>query len=120
MTRQRTEGNGLDEKKRKSLEAVGWRVGSTAEFLGLTPEEMQLIDMKLALGAQLREARGHRGWSQETLAKRLGSSQSHIAKMEAGDPSVSLDLLIRSLLVTGTSPDQIGRALIAIEHVTGT
>jgi ribosome-binding protein aMBF1 (putative translation factor) len=118
MTRWWTEGNDVDKNKRKRLEAAGWRVGSTAEFLGLTPEEMQLIDMKLALGAQLREVRGHRGWSQEVLAKRLGSSQSRVAKMEAGDPSVSLDLLVRALLAMGTSLHQIGQALSAVEQAS--
>ena len=46
--------------------------------------------------------------------KRLGSSQSRVAKMEAADPSVSLDLLVRGLLATGASPRDIGRVLVSI------
>ena len=37
--------------------------------------------------------------------------QSRIAKMEAGDPSVSFDLLLKSLLSLGTSPKQLARVI---------
>jgi hypothetical protein len=41
----------------------------------------------------------------------MGSSQSRIAKMEAADSSVWLDLLIRSLLTLGATTKDIARAL---------
>lgn len=104
----------MDHKKRKRLEAAGWKVGSPAEFLELTPEEEQLVEIHLSLSAKLRELRQRRRWTQTVLAKRLGSSQSRVAKMEAGDPSVSLDLLVRGLLAAGASPRDIGRALASI------
>src|SRR5581483_4278956 len=47
--------------------------------------------------------RAELGLSQAVVAKRLGSSQSRVAKMEAGDPSVSLDLLLRALLALGAT-----------------
>jgi len=63
--------------------------------------------MKLSLGELLRESRGKRGWTQEETARHIGSSQSRVAKMEAADRSVSLDLLVRSLLKLGVCPDDL-------------
>jgi transcriptional regulator with XRE-family HTH domain len=45
--------------------------------------------------------------TQAQLAERLGSSQSRIAKIEAADPSVSIDLMLRSLLRLGASKRDI-------------
>ena len=98
-------------RKRKRLEAAGWRVGSAAEFLRLTPEEAALVEMKLNLARRLRDVRTNRGLSQEAMAKLLGSSQSRVAKMEAGDRSVSVDLLVRSLLLVGASRAEIAREI---------
>jgi hypothetical protein len=39
------------------------------------------------------------------------SSQSRIAKMEAGDPSVSIDLIMKSLLALGASPKDVAKAI---------
>ena len=101
----------MHEEKRRRLEAKGWKVGSAREFLGLTDEEAAYIDMKLRLAASLRERRQHRGLSQAELAMLLKSSQSRVAKMEAGDSSVSLDLLIRSLLALGMSNRDVSRII---------
>ena len=91
-----------DAKKRR-LEDKGWRVGTTQEFLGLSEEETAFIELKMKLVRGLRERRRRRRLTQVALAKLLRSSQSRVAKMEAGDPSVSLDLLVRSLLALGAS-----------------
>ncbi len=101
----------MHEEKRRRLEAKGWKVGSAREFLGLTDEEAAYIDIKLRLAASLRERRQHRGLSQAELARLLKSSQSRVAKMEAGDSSVSLDLLIRSLLALGMSNRDVSRII---------
>jgi ribosome-binding protein aMBF1 (putative translation factor) len=103
----------VHEEKRRRLEAKGWKVGSAREFLGLTDEEAAYIDIKLRLAASLRERRQHRGLSQAELARLLKSSQSRVAKMEAGDSSVSLDLLIRSLLALGMSNRDVSRIISA-------
>jgi DNA-binding XRE family transcriptional regulator len=99
------------EQKRRRLETAGWRVGSTREFLKLSPEEAAYIELKLRLASSLRERRQRRNLTQMDLAKRLDSSQSRVAKMEAGDPSVSLDLLVRSLLVLGMSARELSRII---------
>jgi DNA-binding XRE family transcriptional regulator len=90
-------------EKKKRLAAEGWRTGTAAEFLGLPPDEAAFIELRLKLAEGLRERRKSRGVTQVALAKALQSSQSRVAKMEAGDPTVSLDLLVRSLLALGAS-----------------
>ncbi|MFN3713844.1 MAG: helix-turn-helix transcriptional regulator [Alcanivoracaceae bacterium] len=101
----------MQDSKRKKLEDAGWKVGGVDEFLGLTPEESAYIEMKLALSHTLRQRRLHNKLSQIELAKMVHSSQSRIAKMEAGDPSVSIDLIMKSLLVLGASPEDIAKAI---------
>jgi DNA-binding XRE family transcriptional regulator len=98
------------EKKRK-LEAAGWRVGDARDFLGLTPGEAQFVEIKLALARRLRELREEHQWTQAELAKKVGSSQSRVAKMEAGDRTVSVDLLVRSLLAAGADRHELGRVV---------
>jgi DNA-binding XRE family transcriptional regulator len=97
--------------KRAKLEAQGWKVGSANEFLELTAEESAYIEMKLALSSSLKKQRLKRKMSQVELAKAVKSSQSRIAKMEAGDPSVSIDLLMKSLLALGASPKQLAKTI---------
>jgi predicted XRE-type DNA-binding protein len=101
------------EQKRRRLEAKGWKVGTAQEFLQLTAEEAAYVELKAQLAIGLREWRRRRKLTQAELAKRLQSSQSRIAKMEAGDPSVSLDLLIRSLLTLGISRRELSRIMTA-------
>lgn len=101
----------MDKRKKEKLEAAGWRVGSTSEFLGLTEEESALVDLRVALSQKLRDRRIKSGLSQKELASKLRSSQSRIAKMEASDPSVSLDLLFKGLLATGASKSEIGKTI---------
>jgi DNA-binding XRE family transcriptional regulator len=101
----------MDKAKRKRIEAKGWKVGTTSELLGLSLEEVRYIELKLALSEHLRKRRVRRKLTQEQLAKLLSSSQSRVAKMESGDPSVSLDLLIRSLLALGTSERDLAKVI---------
>ena len=108
----------MRESKRKRLEAKGWRVGSAAEFLNLSPEEAAYIELKIKLASRLRKWRVQRGLTQGDLARRVKSSQSRVAKMEAGDPSVSLDLLIRTLLSLGASSREIARIITSRRPAT--
>ena len=93
----------MDANKKKHLESAGWRVGSATDFLGLSEGEAAYIDLKLTLSEKVRQCRKRKKLTQTQLAQRLKSSQSRVAKIEAGDPSVSLDLLIRSLLTLGVT-----------------
>ena len=101
----------MDAKKRKRLERAGWSVGDAAAFLKLTPEEAALVEMRVALSRSLKAWRLAAGFTQTTLAKQLGSSQSRVAKLEAADPSVSLELLIRALLAVGATRKDVATAL---------
>jgi ribosome-binding protein aMBF1 (putative translation factor) len=82
----------MSEAKRARLEAAGFQIGTVEEFLGMTQEESTLVELRLALSTALRTRRQTEHLSQMALAKRLQSSQSRVAKMETGDPSVSIDL----------------------------
>lgn len=101
----------MEKSKQKRLKARGWHVGSTSSFLGLRPEEATLVEMKVNLSQALRVRREDAGISQSALAKRLRSSQSRVAKMEAADRTVSIDLLVRGLVMLGATPRDIARAL---------
>jgi DNA-binding XRE family transcriptional regulator len=99
--------------KRDKLTSKGWKVGSAAEFLGLSPEEEALIELRLRLAQGLRARRTRQRMTQAQLAAAIRSSQSRVAKMEAGDPTVSLDLLVRSLLTLGASSTDLGKIIAA-------
>ncbi len=98
--------------KRARLEAKGWRLGDARELLSLSDQEALFIELKLALSRQLKELRLRRQLSQAELAAQVRSSQSRVAKMEAGDPSVSIDLLVRSLLALGASREELAQSII--------
>src|SRR5713101_6388435 len=95
--------------KKQRLERAGWAVGDSAQFLQMSVEENRFIELKLALATGVRELRKRRGLTQAALAHRLGSSQSRVAKMEAADRSVSLDLIMRSLLTIGATATDIAK-----------
>ena len=97
--------------KRDKLKARGWKVGDPAEFLGLTPEEEALIELRLKLSDGLRNRRVRKRLTQVALAKAVNSSQSRVAKMEAGDPTVSIDLLVRSLIALGVSNRDLAKII---------
>lgn len=97
--------------KRRKLERKGWRVGSAREFLGLSEEEAAYVELRLRLADSLKNRRRRRNLTQAALARLIQSSQSRVAKMEGGDPSVSLDLLIRSLLALGASSRDLARTI---------
>jgi DNA-binding XRE family transcriptional regulator len=101
----------MKRSKRTRLESRGWKIGSADEFLGLSAEESAYIEMKLALSEKLKERRQRKRMTQAELAKLVSSSQSRVAKMESGDPSVSIDLLVKSLLVLGVSKKELGRSI---------
>jgi DNA-binding XRE family transcriptional regulator len=102
----------MKTQKKKNLEAKGWKVGSASEFLHLSPEEEAYVELKLKLSKNVQEYRKEKRLTQEALARLIQSSQSRVAKMESGDPTVSLDLLIRSLLSLGASRKNLSQMLL--------
>ena len=103
----------MHKSKKKRLEEDGWTIGSADEFLDLSPEESAYIDLKLRLSDSLRHRRAKQKLSQQQLASLIKSSQSRVAKMEAGDPTVSLDLLVKTLLALGASDRDLAKTIAA-------
>ena len=102
----------MRNEKRRRLENAGWRVADARDFLDLSAGEAEFVEIKLALARRLKEVREEHNWTQAELARRVGSSQSRVAKMEAGDPTVSVDLLVRSLLAAGADRRELGRVVV--------
>ena len=98
------------ESRRRRLQKKGWKIGNPDEFLGLTAAESAYIELKILLADALRVRRRERGLSQVEAAALIGTSQSRLSKIEAGDPSVSVDLLIRSNLLLGASTQDLAQA----------
>jgi len=105
------EMNKMDNRKKKALESKGYKVGSVDEFLELNKKESEYIELKLALSQALSERRKQSNLTQVQLAKMLKSSQSRIAKMEKGDPTVTIDLLVKSLLAMGATKESIAKVI---------
>ncbi len=101
----------MDKAKRKHLESAGWKIDTVKGFLELSSEESAYIELKLQLAKSLQKRRIEKRLTQIEVARMLKSSQSRVAKMEAGDPTVSVDLLIRSLLTLGARPKVLLRSI---------
>jgi DNA-binding XRE family transcriptional regulator len=101
----------MDDRKRKRLVAKGWKVSSAKDVLQLSDEEEAYIELRLKLAEGLKARRSDKGLTQIQFAKAIQSSQSRVAKMEAGDPTVSLDLLVRSLLALGASNSELAKII---------
>ncbi len=106
-------GQMKNTNKKKLLEAAGWRVGSTDDFLNLTDAEAAYIDLKITLSKKVGQYRKRENLTQTQLAECLKSSQSRVAKIEAGDPSVSVDLMIRSLFALGVTKSDLAKVLVS-------
>lgn len=101
----------MDPEKKRKLEAAGWKVGSTQDFLGLSDEEMAYIDFKLALSRKLKAVRSERNMTQKELAEAVHTSQSRVACMEKSSPTVTVDLLLRSLFKLGVTQGELAESL---------
>jgi ribosome-binding protein aMBF1 (putative translation factor) len=106
----------MEKRKQSRLASAGWRLGTAGESLGLSAAEATVVDLKLRLSAALRTRRQGRRLSQQELARRLGSSQSRVAKLEAADPTVSLELLLRALLMLGATTRDVAKLVRSISR----
>ena len=101
----------IDIERKKELEAKGWKFGGAEDFLGLTDEELMYIEVKITLSVMVKDFRERKGLTQIAAAEILKSSQSRISKIEKADPTVSIDLQIKSLLALGASKREIGQKI---------
>ena len=106
----------MDSEKRKKLEAAGWAVGDASDFLGLSSAEAELVELKVKLALLVKQKRKIQNLSQTALADLMGSSQSRVAKIESGDPSVSLDLIFRALLTSGVTRQELAEVISDIDR----
>ena len=103
--------------KLKRLQAAGWKVGTVKDFLKLSREEAALVELRLSLISTVKKSRLKHGISRVALAQRMGSSQSRVAKIEAGDPSITLDLIVRALIASGATRQDLRKAFTAGERI---
>jgi hypothetical protein len=101
----------MERKKIVKLQERGWKVGDASDFLQLTREETAYVELKVSLARYLQKKRQTKHLTQEGLARLIHSSQSRVAKMEKSDSSVSIDLMVRSLLVLGASKTELAHAI---------
>ena len=106
----------MNKERERKLREAGFEIGDYGDLLGLTDEDREYVELRLSLIRAVREKRKELKLSQAVFAKRIGSSQSRVAKMEAGDPTVSFDLIMTSLLKTGSTSADIGRILIGSQQ----
>ncbi len=83
----------MDHAKRAALEAAGFRLSTVAEFLGLSEEDDDLVELRVALSQEIRRLRKVRRMSQREVARRMKTSQPRIANIEGASPGVSVDLI---------------------------
>jgi DNA-binding XRE family transcriptional regulator len=102
----------MEKRKLLKLREHGWKTGDASEFLGLSKEEAAYVELKVALARYLQKKRQSRHLTQEELARLIHSSQSRVAKIESSDPTVSIDLMVRSLLALGISRSELCRAMV--------
>jgi predicted XRE-type DNA-binding protein len=110
---QDSKGTTMKQSKKNNLEAAGWKVSTAADFLSLSADEAAYIELKLALSDQLRKRRLKKKLTQIEVAEIVASSQSRVAKMEAGDATVTVDLLVKSLLALGATRRELATAIAA-------
>ena len=102
----------MNKTKNEKLNKMGWKVGSASDFINLSAEEAAYVELKASLSCYLHKKRIKKHWTQQQLAQKIKSSQSRVAKMEKGDPTVSIDLLIKSLLAMGSSKNELAKAMV--------
>lgn len=101
----------MDAEERGRLEAKGFRIGTVAEFLSLSPGEPAVVDMRIALARNLREQRLTRGVQQADLAAKARTTQKRISLMENGDKSILIDRLFAANVELGICPGELLKQL---------
>ena len=102
----------MTEEKKKLLEANGMKVVDSADWLGLSREESQLVDMRVALAEELERVRKAKGLTQTELARRIGTKQSAVARMIGKPESSTIDNLMKSLMALGEPVSKIAACLL--------
>ena len=102
----------MKDDKIKKLENAGFKVTDAFEWLGLSREERTVVEMRVALAAELEKMRKEKGLTQAQLAKRLGTSQPGVARMINTPDTASMDSLVKGLVALGASVGKIAACLL--------
>ena len=71
----------MNKKKRQTLEAAGFVVGNSGDFLGTHFEERGLVELRVAVSRAIRARREQQSLTQAQVAKRMGTSDP-VAEVE--------------------------------------
>ncbi len=88
-------------------QAAGYRVTDAADWLGLTPQERTLVNMRVSLALEVERLRKESHLTQKALAAKIGAKQSGVARMLGSLASATIDSLIKTLLALGATPRRI-------------
>ena len=102
----------MTKEKIKKLEAMGFKVTTTKDWLRLSVEEEKVIEMRVALAAELEKMRKEAGLTQAQLAKKLGTKQSGVARMINNPDTATIDNLIKAMVAMGASVGRIAACLL--------
>ena len=102
----------MTREKRAKLEAAGFKLTNTKDWIGLTIEESRIVEMRIALAQELEKIRKEKGITQGELARRMGTKQSGIARMINNPDSSTLDNLMKGLIALGTPISRIAACLL--------
>jgi len=97
----------MDAKKRKQIVAAGYQITDSAGWLGLTPQEETIVNIRVNLALEIERVRKAANMTQQALAEKIGTRQSGVARMLKNPATATIDSLIRTLLILGTSPKRI-------------
>ena len=101
----------MNTNKLKRLEAAGWKQTNIKEVLSLTDADVEYIETKLALTKNLRTLRHKKGVTQTELARQMHTSQARVARIEAGDPTVTIDQMLRAYFSLGATRRELAKAV---------
>ena len=100
----------MDILQKERLELTGLESWYNFRIFGANAGRNALIEIKLALSRNLK-LRRQKLMTQVELAQKIQSSQPLIDRAENGDASVSIELLIRGMLGTGATLQEIGKVI---------
>lgn len=102
----------MTKEKRAKLEAAGFTLTDTKDWIGLTIDENKIVEMRVALAAEVEKVRKEKGITQLQLAERMGTKQSGVARMINNPNTSSIDNLMKALIAMGAQISRIAASLL--------
>jgi predicted transcriptional regulator len=99
------------KEKREKIEAAGYEVTDSVDWIGLDPAEQIVVAMRISLAEELDRLRKEKKLSQSDLAKILGTRQPGVSRLISNPSATTLDALVRALLTLGATSRHIAALL---------